>query len=171
MRRVLQLVAAFPVVRPLLLAVMRSSGQMAGIASRLKTGALFPGSAADGSYIYWNTRVKYAERITIGRRLRVGSECVLGGMGGITIGDDVRISKGAIVETGSLDISGEAPYPHIAKPITIASGVWICSNAIVLGGVTVGRGAVVAAGAIVTKDVDANTIVGGNPARPIKKRK
>ena len=56
------------------------------------------------------------------------------------------------------------------KPITIGSCVWIATGAMVLPGVAIGDGAVVAAGAVVTKDVEPWTVVGGNPARFIKKR-
>ena len=54
-------------------------------------------------------------------------------------------------------------------PIFIGNNVWIGTNATVLPGVTIGDGAIVAAGAVVNRDVSANTIVGGVPARLIKK--
>jgi acetyltransferase-like isoleucine patch superfamily enzyme len=56
----------------------------------------------------------------------------------------------------------------IGKPIVIERGVWIAAGAIIIGGVTVGELSVVAAGSVVTRDVPANTLVGGNPARVIR---
>lgn len=55
------------------------------------------------------------------------------------------------------------------KPIYIGKNVWIGAHATILPGVKVGDGAIIAAGAVVTKDVTANTIVGGVPAKEIKK--
>ena len=63
--------------------------------------------------------------------------------------------------------------PHfdlVTKPIRIMDNVWVSTSAIILPGVTIGEGAVVAAGAVVTKDVAPWTVVGGNPAKFIKKR-
>ena len=57
--------------------------------------------------------------------------------------------------------------PDSGYDIHIGRGAWIASGAIVLGGVTVGAHSIVAAGAVVTRDVPPNTIVGGNPAKPI----
>ena len=56
----------------------------------------------------------------------------------------------------------------IGTPIVIEKSVWIAAGATIIGGVTVGEKSVVAAGSVVTKDVPANTLVGGNPARVIR---
>ena len=57
----------------------------------------------------------------------------------------------------------------IPKPVKIGKNVWIGANATILPGVTIGDGAVIAAGALVSKDVEANTVVGGVPAKLIKR--
>ena len=83
----------------------------------------------------------------------------------IRIGTKVAISREAFICTASHDIT----KPN--RPlVTACDGVWIGARAMILPGVTIGEGAVVAAGAVVTKDVEPWTVVGGNPARFIKKR-
>ena len=57
------------------------------------------------------------------------------------------------------------------KPVIIENDVWIGANVIILPGVTIHEGSIIAAGAVVTKDVECYTIVAGNPAKVIKKRK
>jgi acetyltransferase-like isoleucine patch superfamily enzyme len=56
----------------------------------------------------------------------------------------------------------------VGKPIVVEKGVWIAAGAIIIGGVTIGEHSVIAAGSVVTKDVPANSLVGGNPARVIR---
>ena len=59
--------------------------------------------------------------------------------------------------------------PEYGKPITIGDDVWIGGSAVICPGVTIGNGCVIAAGAVVTKNVEPYTVVGGNPAKFIKK--
>jgi acetyltransferase-like isoleucine patch superfamily enzyme len=107
--------------------------------------------------------------ITIGRNVFVNQNCTFYDLGGIDIADDVMIGPNV-----SLITSGHPLEPSrrregvIAKPIVIARNVWIAAGATIIGGVTVGENAVVAAGSVVTRDVPPNTLVGGNPARPIR---
>ena len=86
--------------------------------------------------------------------------------GGIEIEDDVMIGPGASLLTANHDL-----YDHqvlLCGKVTIRKNAWIGAKAMILPGVTVGENAVVAGGSVITKDVEANTVVGGNPARVLK---
>lgn len=87
----------------------------------------------------------------------------------IIIGDQAVISQGAFLCCATHDISSPI-MELIYKPITIGPQAWVAARAFIGPGVTIGDGAVVAACAVVTKDVEPWTVVGGNPARFIKKR-
>ncbi|RMG57869.1 MAG: acyltransferase [Deltaproteobacteria bacterium] len=66
------------------------------------------------------------------------------------------------------DYHGIGTNPRVDKPVILEESVWVGNNAIITKGVTIGRGAIVAAGSVVVKDVPPFTIVGGNPAKPLK---
>lgn len=124
-----------------------------------------------GCVCHWNCEIKYPDRIRLGDKVVIGVNVVLGGSGGISLGNNVRISREAILETAGLDFRGSSPpYKHVSAPIVIEDGAWIGSRAIILGGVTVGQNAVIAAGAVVTKDVPPGAVASGIPAkiRPAK---
>lgn len=87
----------------------------------------------------------------------------------IVVADQATISQGVRLCTASHDISSRTMELSTA-PIRIAENSWVSGWSIILPGVTIGEGAVVAAGAVVTKDVEPWTVVGGNPAKFIKKR-
>jgi len=123
-----------------------------------------------GCVCAWDVEIKYPENITLGNRVIIGSNATIGGHSRVIIGDDVRISRDAVIETAGLDFSsGKPPYRHISQPIKIESGVWVGARAIILGGVTIGAGAVVAAGSVVTRSVARGDVVAGVPAVSIKK--
>lgn len=67
------------------------------------------------------------------------------------------------------DTDYEAQSAFLAKPVRIGNDVWIGGNVTILPGVTIGNNVVIAAGAVVTKDVTDNSLVGGVPAKLIKK--
>ena len=87
----------------------------------------------------------------------------------IRIGKKAAVSQHAFLCTASHDIT-DSEKPLITKPITIGENAWIASDAFVGMGVTIGDGAVVGARACVFKDIEPWTVVGGNPAKFIKKR-
>ena len=85
-----------------------------------------------------------------------------------SIGDNVFIGHNVVLATIDHDLNPYDRSNHFA-PIHIGDRVWIGSSAVITKGVTIGNGSVVAAGAVVTKDVPENVIVGGVPAKIIKK--
>jgi len=104
----------------------------------------------------------------IGKNVFINHACSFLDMGGITIEDHVLLGPkvNLITENHPLDPADRRSL--ICKPIVIKRNAWIGAAATILPGVTVGENAVVAAGAVVAKDVPANTIVGGVPAKIIK---
>jgi acetyltransferase-like isoleucine patch superfamily enzyme len=86
----------------------------------------------------------------------------------IKIGNHVFISKGVIIRDSDSHTLESKEYVE-TKPIVICDDVWIGMRAIILKGVTIGEGSVVAAGAVVTHDVPPHSMVGGVPARLIRK--
>jgi acetyltransferase-like isoleucine patch superfamily enzyme len=125
-----------------------------------------------GRYSFYNSKIdiKYGNNIVIGDHTLIGPYTTLGAKAKITIGSYVRISKGVLIETAGLDLSISPPYKHNAKEIVIGDGVWIASNAIILGGVTIGDNVIIGAGAVITKDIPKNSIVVGQAVRILEKK-
>jgi len=111
--------------------------------------------------IPWNLRL--APRTTLGPRVEIYN------LGVVSIGTGTVISQDAYLCGGTHDYK-TVGMPLIRASITIEQDVWICAGAFIGPGVRIGRGAIVAARAVVVKDVEAWTIVGGNPAKVIGMR-
>ncbi len=112
--------------------------------------------------------VNFGQFIQLGKNVFINHACSFLDMGGITVEDDVLIGPrvNLITENHPLDPSDRRAL--ITKPIVIKRKAWIGAGATILPGVTIGENAVIAAGAVVSKDVPANTVVGGVPAKIIK---
>ena len=108
-------------------------------------------------------------RLFVGRNVWIDRNVNLYDVERITIGDNAIVSDGAYICTAGHDIASR-DFRLTTAPVTIGRSAWVAARAIVLPGVTIGEGAVVAAGAVVTRDVPPWTVVGGNPARVIRKR-
>lgn len=110
------------------------------------------------------------QKVRIGSHSIINYKCLVHVTGGLIIGENVSISPGVWLLSGSHDIN-DPEHSSIYLPIVIEDYAWIGARATVLGGITIGRGAVVMAGAMVTRDVAPFTIVGGVPAKVIGERK
>ena len=128
-----------------------------------------------GAKIRWSSNVLPSCRIWQPWKLTMGAYACLSAevdcyaVAPITLGDNATVSQGVKLCTAGHDISSRIMELTTA-PIVIDANAWVAGWAIVLPGVTIGEGAVVAAGAVVTKDVESWTVVGGNPARVLKRR-
>ena len=119
---------------------------------------------------------KYAEgcKPVIGPGANLGEDTLLDCHGQITIGAETFFGHGVKVLTGLHDyrlFGAQRKNSCSSRPVTIGAGVWVCSGAIICPGVTIGDGAVVAAGAVVMRNIAPYTLVGGNPARRIRRLK
>ena len=109
------------------------------------------------------------KNMRFGKRVFVNSGCRFQDQGGITIGDDVLIGHNCVIATLNHAMDPEKRADMTPAPVRIGNKVWVGANATILPGVTIGDGAIVAAGAVVNKDVEPCTVVGGVPARVLKR--
>lgn len=115
--------------------------------------------------------------LTIGKNCHFGAHNHITCINNITIGDNLLTGKWITITDNSHGTTNVETLhvdpikrPLYSKgPVVIGNNVWIGDKATILPGVTIGDGAVIAANAVVTKDVEPYTVVGGNPARVIKK--
>lgn len=113
--------------------------------------------------------------LTVGDDVSIGQGAMFICGGGITIGSRTMVAHGAKIVSSGHRIPEDTNEPMRfsgtdSDPIVIGHDVWIGAGAIVLPGVSIGEGAVVAAGAVVTCDVEPFSVVGGVPARLLRRR-
>ncbi len=135
--------------------------------------ALLPrllGSIGEGTYIRAPLFVDYGSNIAIGSGCFANYGLVALDVAPITIGDDVQIGPNVQLLTPNHPVDAERRRAKLesAKPIVIGDNVWLGGGVIVLGGVTIGENTVVGAGAVVIRDLPANVVAVGNPARVVR---
>jgi putative colanic acid biosynthesis acetyltransferase WcaF len=108
-------------------------------------------------------------RLAMGARSTIGQRSYIDARGGIRIDADVSIAREVAVLTAT-HIPDDRDFAARVSPVRLHEHCWIGMRALLMPGVTVGAGAIVGAGAVVTADVDPYTIVGGVPAKILRKR-
>lgn len=128
-----------------------------------------------GGKVDWNASlhptavIDYPWNLSMGNKSSLGEKCWIYAMARIDIGELSCIGKDVYLLTGSHDISRNT-FDLITKPITIGDGCWIATSSTILPGVQIGNYSVIAAGSVVAKSIDEYSVVGGNPAKFIKRR-
>ena len=128
------------------------------------------GEVGPGVHIKPPVYVDYGAYITVGARTFVNYGLVALDVARITIGEDVQIGPNVQLLTPTHPVEPDLRREkyEAAKPIVIGNNVWLGGGAIVLPGVTIGDNSVIGAGAVVTKDIPANVVALGNPARIVR---
>ena len=111
---------------------------------------------------------EFGKNLHLGEDVFVNLGCRFQDTGGITIGDGTLVGHGTTLTTLNHGTDPERRADMVPAPIVIGRRVWLGASVTVVPGVTIGDGAIVAAGAVVTRDVPADTVVAGVPARVLR---
>lgn len=128
------------------------------------------GRVGEFALIQPNFFCDYGYNISLGERFFANHNCVILDCARVSFGDNVLLGPNCQFYTVNhpLAVHERQQWLERALPISVGNNVWIGGNSTVLPGVTIGDNSVVAAGSVVTKDVPANCVVAGNPARVVK---
>lgn len=132
-------------------------------------GELFGRPVPDTLRVFPPFYSDFGKNIHVGENVFINACCHFQDHGGVTLGDGCQIGHNVVFATLNHGLEPADRGTTYPAPIVLGRNVWVGSNATILQGVTIGDNAVVAAGAVVSRDVPANTIVGGVPARIIKR--
>ena len=130
---------------------------------------LFGGKVAKTVNISRTAKIEHPWNLEMGNLSSLGDKSWTYCLAKITIGEKCCIGREVYLLTGSHDVN-DSNFNLITKPISIEDGCWISTGAYILGGVTLGEYTVVGAKSLVVKNTDPWSIVGGNPAKFIKRR-
>lgn len=128
------------------------------------------GSCGENVYMEPNIRFDYGYNTHVGENFFANFDCIILDVCEVRFGDNCMLGPNVQIYTATHPIHPIERNSGLefGKPIKIGNNVWVGGSAVILPGVTIGDNVVIAAGAVVTKDVPANVVVGGNPAKIMK---
>ena len=131
---------------------------------------LFGAKIGAGCKIYSKVKIWLPKNLNVGDGVIIGDKVNLYNIAPIFIASEVTISQEAFLCTASHNIESQN-RELVFSSITIERGAWVFSGAFVCMGIRIGEGAIVGAKSVITKNVEAFDVMGGNPARVLRKRK
>lgn len=135
---------------------------------RSQLGAIIGTGIDPSTTIFPPFYTNFGQFIRLGKNIFINHACSFLDIGGITIEDDVQIGPRVNLTTENHPLDPADRKTLLIKPIIVKRNAWIGAGATILPGVTIGENAIVAAGAVVSRDVPANTVVAGIPAKMVK---
>ena len=136
--------------------------------ARFVFGELIGKEMADTTTVYPPFFTNYGKNISIGKNVFINHACSILDLGKVTIEDDVLIAPRVNITSENHPVAVEDRKTLVPGEVVIKKNAWIGAGATILPGVTIGENSVVAAGAVVTKDVPADSVVAGTPAKIVK---
>ena len=141
----------------------RTPDEVRTVLARL-TGKAVPASVT----VFPPFHSEFGKNLTLGEGVFVNMGCRFQDTGGITIGDGTLVGHGTTLTTLNHAVDPARRADMVPAPVVIGRNVWLGAGVTVVPGVTIGDGAIIGAGAVVTRDVPADTIAAGVPARRIR---
>jgi putative colanic acid biosynthesis acetyltransferase WcaF len=130
----------------------------------------FGAAVGEGVVIKPGVRVKYPWKLKIGNHSWIGEDAWIDNLGDVVIGDNVCISQGVYVCTGSHDMA-DPKFGLVVKGVEFRPGSWAGAFSVIYPGVVLEEGGIAAGGSVVRRNVGAWEVHGGNPARQVASRK
>ncbi|KAH7723994.1 hypothetical protein AAVH_08432 [Aphelenchoides avenae] len=133
--------------------------------------ALLVGKSGENCWVEGPFQCDYGYNIEVGDNFYANVNLVILDAVKVVMGDNVLLAPNVSIHTAGhpLDVPRRRATMEIAHPVKIGNDVWIGAGATILPGVTIGDGCVIGAGSVVTKDVPANSLAVGVPAKVVKK--
>ncbi len=123
----------------------------------------------EGTEVFTPIYINYGRHTRIGKNVFINFGCTILDLGGVTIGDHALIGPNVSLLSEGHPVTPDRRHDLVPGPVIIGCNAWIGAGAMILPGVTVGENSVVAAGSVVTKDVPADSVVAGIPAKFVRK--